>query len=89
MRNPIHPEVFAVGDAAALTLPKLGSLGHQQAEITAIRSRLAGRAIARIAIPVLVILAGAVPIADGDAALGVLCVAFVSVVAAINWRDAV
>jgi sulfide:quinone oxidoreductase len=33
MRNPLHPEVFAVGDAAALTVPKLGSLGHQQAEI--------------------------------------------------------
>ena len=35
MRNPTHPEVFAVGDAAALTVPKLGSLGHQQAEIVA------------------------------------------------------
>lgn len=35
MRNPDHPEVFAVGDAAALTVPKLGSLGHQQAEIVA------------------------------------------------------
>lgn len=35
MRNPIHPEIFAVGDAAALTVPKLGSLGHQQAEIVA------------------------------------------------------
>ncbi len=33
MRNRTHPEVFAVGDAAALTVPKLGSLGHQQAEI--------------------------------------------------------
>ena len=28
-----HPEVFAVGDAAALTVPKLGSLGHLEAEI--------------------------------------------------------
>ncbi|MFC0081044.1 NAD(P)/FAD-dependent oxidoreductase [Aciditerrimonas ferrireducens] len=35
MRNPRHPEVFAVGDAAALTVPKLGGLGHQQAEIVA------------------------------------------------------
>lgn len=35
MRNSDHPEVFAVGDAAALTVPKLGSLGHQQAEIVA------------------------------------------------------
>jgi sulfide:quinone oxidoreductase len=35
MRNPVHPEVFAVGDAAALTVPKLGSLGHQQAGIVA------------------------------------------------------
>lgn len=35
MRNAAHPEVFAVGDAAAITVPKLGSLGHQQAEIVA------------------------------------------------------
>jgi len=35
MRNTTHPEVFAVGDAAAITVPKLGSLGHQQAEIAA------------------------------------------------------
>lgn len=35
MANPDHPEVFAVGDAAALTVPKLGGLGHQQAEIVA------------------------------------------------------
>jgi sulfide:quinone oxidoreductase len=33
MRNADYPEVFAVGDAAALTVPKLGSLGHLQAEI--------------------------------------------------------
>ena len=33
MRNPRHPEIFAVGDCAALTVPKLGSLGHQQGEI--------------------------------------------------------
>jgi sulfide:quinone oxidoreductase len=35
MRNPAHPEVFAVGDAAAITVPKLGGLGHQQAQIAA------------------------------------------------------
>jgi sulfide:quinone oxidoreductase len=35
MRNGVHPEVFAVGDAAAITVPKLGSLGHQQAGIVA------------------------------------------------------
>ncbi|WP_407685358.1 NAD(P)/FAD-dependent oxidoreductase [Mycobacterium sp. HUMS_1102779] len=35
MRNPEHPELFAVGDAAALTVPKLGGLGHQQAQIVA------------------------------------------------------
>jgi sulfide:quinone oxidoreductase len=35
MRNPGHRELFAVGDAAALTVPKLGGLGHQQAGIVA------------------------------------------------------
>jgi len=30
MHNPTHPEILAVGDAAAITVPKLGSLGHQQ-----------------------------------------------------------
>jgi sulfide:quinone oxidoreductase len=35
MRNPRYEEVFVVGDAAAVTVPKLGSLGHQQAEIVA------------------------------------------------------
>jgi len=35
MRSPVHAEVFAVGDAAAITVPKLGGLGHQQAEIVA------------------------------------------------------
>jgi sulfide:quinone oxidoreductase len=35
MRNPGHQEIFAVGDAAAITVPKLGSLGHQQAEVVA------------------------------------------------------
>jgi sulfide:quinone oxidoreductase len=33
MRNPDHPEIFASGDAAALTVPKLGALGHLQADI--------------------------------------------------------
>ncbi|MBN2629284.1 MAG: FAD-dependent oxidoreductase [Rhodobacteraceae bacterium] len=33
MRNPDHPEVLACGDAAALTVPKLGAIGHQEAEI--------------------------------------------------------
>lgn len=35
MRNPDHPEIFAVGDAAALTIPKIGGIGHMQAEIVA------------------------------------------------------
>ena len=35
MRNPEYPEVFAVGDAASVTVPKLGSLGHKEAEICA------------------------------------------------------
>lgn len=33
MRNPDYPEVFACGDAAAITVPKLGAIGHQEAEI--------------------------------------------------------
>lgn len=40
MRNPDYPEVFACGDAAAITVPKLGAIGHQEAEIV-------GRQIAR------------------------------------------
>lgn len=35
MRNPRYPEVFACGDAAAATVPKLGAIGHQQSEIVA------------------------------------------------------
>lgn len=35
MRSKDYKEVFVVGDAAAVTVPKLGSLGHQQAEIAA------------------------------------------------------
>lgn len=33
MRNPDYPTVFAAGDAAAVTVPKLGAIGHQQTEI--------------------------------------------------------
>jgi len=40
MRNPDYPEVFAAGDAAAVTVPKLGAIGHQQCDIV-------GRQIAR------------------------------------------
>ena len=35
MRNPDYPEVMAVGDAAALAVPKLGGIGDQQARIVA------------------------------------------------------
>lgn len=40
IRNPSGPEVFACGDAAVLTVPKLGAMGHQEYEIV-------GRQIAR------------------------------------------
>ena len=40
MRNPSYPRVFAVGDCAAVTVPKLGAIGHAQADIV-------GRQIAR------------------------------------------
>lgn len=33
MRNPKHPEVLAAGDCAAITLPKLGAIGHQETSI--------------------------------------------------------
>lgn len=33
MRNPEYPEVFAAGDVAAVTVPKLGAIGHQQCDI--------------------------------------------------------
>ncbi|MEJ2347434.1 MAG: FAD-dependent oxidoreductase [Gammaproteobacteria bacterium] len=33
MRNPKYPEVLAAGDAAAVTVPKLGAIGHQETEI--------------------------------------------------------
>jgi sulfide:quinone oxidoreductase len=46
MRNPTHPEVFAVGDAAAITVPKLGGLGHQQADIVARQIAIVAGALA-------------------------------------------
>ncbi|MGC8467474.1 MAG: NAD(P)/FAD-dependent oxidoreductase [Acidithiobacillus sp.] len=33
MRNPKYPNVFAAGDAAAITVPKLGGIGHAEGEI--------------------------------------------------------
>ncbi len=33
MRNPKYPEVLAAGDVAAVTVPKLGAIGHQECEI--------------------------------------------------------
>ena len=36
MRNPDYPQIFAVGDAAALKVPKLGTLGDMQAKIVAL-----------------------------------------------------
>jgi sulfide:quinone oxidoreductase len=33
MRNPEHPEIFAAGDCAAVTMPKIGGIAHQEAEI--------------------------------------------------------
>lgn len=33
MRNHDYPEIFACGDAAAITVPKLGAIGHQECEI--------------------------------------------------------
>ncbi|QTR47781.1 FAD-dependent oxidoreductase [Thiothrix litoralis] len=33
MRNPKYPEIFAAGDCAAVTVPKLGAIGHQECEI--------------------------------------------------------
>lgn len=33
MRNGKYPNVFAAGDAAAVTMPKLGAIGHQECEI--------------------------------------------------------
>ncbi|MEZ5454186.1 MAG: FAD-dependent oxidoreductase [Thiothrix sp.] len=40
MRNPKFPEIFAAGDCAAVTVPKLGAIGHQECGII-------GRQIAR------------------------------------------
>ncbi len=33
MRNPDYQNIFAVGDAASITVPKIGSLGHMEAEV--------------------------------------------------------
>lgn len=33
MRNPDFPNVLACGDCAAITVPKLGSIGHQECEL--------------------------------------------------------
>ncbi len=33
MRVPGHPEIFAAGDSAAVTMPKIGGIGHQETEI--------------------------------------------------------
>ncbi len=33
MRNPKYPEILAAGDCAAVTVPKLGAIGHAEAEI--------------------------------------------------------
>jgi sulfide:quinone oxidoreductase len=35
MRNPVYPNVLAAGDGSALTVPKLGALGHIESEIVA------------------------------------------------------
>jgi NADH dehydrogenase FAD-containing subunit len=35
MRNPDHQNIFAVGDAASITVPKIGSLGHIEADVLA------------------------------------------------------
>jgi sulfide:quinone oxidoreductase len=35
MRNPDYKNIFAVGDAASITVPKIGSLGHIEAEVLA------------------------------------------------------
>ncbi len=35
MRNPEFKNIFAVGDAASITVPKIGSLGHMEAEVLA------------------------------------------------------
>ncbi len=35
MRNPRYPNILAAGDSAAVTVPKLGALGHAESEIVA------------------------------------------------------
>lgn len=46
MRNPRYPNVFAAGDCAAVTVPKLGAIGHQQCEIV---SRQIAKSLGRLA----------------------------------------
>lgn len=43
MRNPDYPEIFAVGDAASVTVPKLGAIGHLECEIV---SKVIGNEVA-------------------------------------------
>lgn len=33
MRNPDHPEIFAVDDCPVVTMPKIGGIGRKEAEI--------------------------------------------------------
>ncbi|MEB2774340.1 hypothetical protein SYJ56_03430 [Algoriphagus sp. D3-2-R+10] len=35
MRNPDYKNIFAVGDCASITVPKIGSLGHMEAKVLA------------------------------------------------------
>ena len=51
MRCPGYPKLFACGDAAAITVPKLGAIGHQEAEVV-------GRQIAKDV--------GAMPASEAD-----------------------
>ncbi len=37
MQNPDYPDVFACGDCAAVTVPKLGAIGHQQSDIVGLQ----------------------------------------------------
>ncbi len=35
MRNPDYQNIFAIGDAASITVPKTGSLGHMETKVLA------------------------------------------------------
>lgn len=37
MRNSDYPDVFACGDCASVTVPKLGAIGHQQSDIVGLQ----------------------------------------------------